>query len=367
MEKTFDSLEQRMIAGMLDTFPPFHPRADLLAEADQRVFYDWMHRLYELLLAQPDLLFSTLHPDDSFRHRFNKSSEKKPKVQTYMRAAQNRIHALLSGFVSLGQQGVAEVSCIRAPKTLKMTAAGRRVLAAMGVAVRNEEDAVCFDFGSAGLVEVWCWMSTRGDAGEISRGMTQDDVRRLFFAHCLFDSAYSYAGEIYRPLMGDSQAFDRLIAYLESHGYERTDNRAGYITLDYAKEYGKKESPLKDAWAERTHGGVSFQYDAQAAEPAFLSLRIPMVAELLRRLEEADAPLRRFILKMHPKCRGCRYCVQMDKTGKRPLASIPVEEDGETYRLCTMMPGFAYCWTRMDDDLVDQLIACLEWFDRCLA
>lgn len=366
-ESMFNSLEQRILAGMLDTFPPFHPRSDLLDEPSQRVFYDWMRRLYELLLAQPDLLFPSLHPDDAFTRRFNKSSENKPKVQASMRAAQRRIHALMDGLMALAQQGEVDGACIRIPKTVKVPAAHRRILEAMGVAVSQEGDVTRLDFGSGPLITAWRWMATREDAAGISRWVTREDVARLFFSRCLFDPAYSYATQIYRQLLGDACVFDRLIAYLEAHGYLRVDNREGQITLDYVKEYGEKPSPLKEAWAERTHGGVSFKYDAQLSEPAWISLRIPMIAALLRRADEMEEPLRRFVLATNQKCYGCRYCVQMDKTGKRPLACIPVKDGDKTYQLCPMLAGSAYCWTRLDEELVDRLIAFLAWIDHCFA
>lgn len=364
--KTFESLEQRILAGMLDTFPPFHPRPDLLEAASQQAFYDWMRRLYELLLAQPGLLFPPLHPDDAFTQRFNKNSEKKPKVQESMRAAQRRIHALLDGLMALAQQGEVTGTLIRVPKTVKVAAAHRRVLEAMDVVTSREGDTVCFNCGSADLAAAWRWMATREDAVGLSRWVTREDVGRLLFSRCLFDSEHSYAKEIYRSLLGDSRAFDRLIAYLESHGYERTDYREGQIALDYAKEYGEKTSPLKESWAERTHGGVSFKYDAQLSEPAWISLRIPMTATLLRRADEMDEPLRRFVIETNQKCSGCRYCVQLDKTGKRPLACVSVTDRGQRYRLCPMLAGFAYCWTRLDDELADCVISFLKWIDETL-
>lgn len=362
--RTFDSLEQRVAAGMLDTFPPFYPRRDVLDTEAQQAFYNWMHRLYELLLARPELLFPSLHPDDAFTERFNKSSEKKPKVQEYLRTAQRRIHALLDGLMALAQQGEIAGSCMRIPKTQKVAAAHRRVLEAMGVTVSREGDTVCFDCGSAGLAEAWRWMATREDAVGISRWVTREDVARMLFSRCLFDPSHSYATEIYRPLLGDTQAFDRLIAYLEANGYERVENREGRIALDYAKEYGEKPSPLKDTFAERTHGGISLQYDVHMKEPAWISLRIPMAATVLQHVAEMDEPLRRFVMEKNKKCNGCRYCVQMDKTGKRPLASIPVTVEGETSALCPMFAGYAYCWTQLDGALAERIIAFLAWIDR---
>ncbi len=364
--RKFDSLEQRVVATYLETMPPFYPREDEVGPAAQKAFYDWMKGLYQLLLRQPELLFPSLHPDDFLTYRFNKSLDGKPKVQATMRAAQKRLDELLNKLIELAQ-GQMEAGRLTVPSAVKIPAAHRRVLSALGVQETRGKDTVCLDCGNAGLAEAWRWMATREDAVEVSRWVTREDVLRLLFSRCLFHPAHSYATDIFRPLFENTQAFERLVAFLEENGYERTDNRDGRVALDYAKEYGPKPSPLKDAWAERTHGGISLQYDWQMDEPACLCLRVPMLAELLRRVDEMDGRTRRFLVGTTKKCNGCRYCVQLDKTGKRPLASVPVTEGGQTVRLCPIFPGYTYCWTRLDDGLVDDLIAALTCFDRCFA
>jgi hypothetical protein len=63
------------------------------------------------------------------------------------------------------------------------------------------------------------------------------------------------------------------------------------------------------------------------------------------------------------KCDRCRYCVQTDKTGKRPLANLPVSYSGRELHLCPYFPGYNYCWTALSDDLVDDMIAMMGFMD----
>jgi hypothetical protein len=73
-----------------------------------------------------------------------------------------------------------------------------------------------------------------------------------------------------------------------------------------------------------------------------------------------------FVINHTKKCDGCRYCVQTDKTGSRPLASIQVIYEQKKYNLCPYFPGYCYSWTNINDDLVDQLIEMLSFMDKFL-
>ena len=70
-----------------------------------------------------------------------------------------------------------------------------------------------------------------------------------------------------------------------------------------------------------------------------------------------------FVVARTKKCDGCRYCVQTDKTGKRPLANLPVSYNGRELRLCPYFPGYSYCWTALSDGLVDDMITMLGFMD----
>lgn len=60
----------------------------------------------------------------------------------------------------------------------------------------------------------------------------------------------------------------------------------------------------------------------------------------------------------------CRYCVQTDKTGTRPLAYNTISFEGKEYKLCNYFPGYNYSWTSIDDSLVDMLIKMLSFMDK---
>ena len=117
---------------------------------------------------------------------------------------------------------------------------------------------------------------------------------------------------------------------------------------------------LKSNWAERVHGGVELLYEPWRGRPAQLGLRIPYFKELLQRADELDDRCKRFVLATTKSCDNCRYCVQTDKTGERPLAFYKVEGRA----LCPMFCGFQYRWREVDDALAEDIVALLQSIDR---
>ena len=64
------------------------------------------------------------------------------------------------------------------------------------------------------------------------------------------------------------------------------------------------------------------------------------------------------------RCDGCRYCVQTDKTGKRPFARIAVQYAEKEYKLCPYYPGYSFWWTSIDDTLADNIFGLLGFMDK---
>ena len=98
--------------------------------------------------------------------------------------------------------------------------------------------------------------------------------------------------------------------------------------------------------------------------PVSLGLCIPHgLKPYLSHFDAMPGPLREFILSRTKQCDGCRYCVQTDRQGTRPLACVPVRHQGAEYSLCPLVPGYGYSWTDLDDALADNLIAFLTFMD----
>lgn len=146
-------------------------------------------------------------------------------------------------------------------------------------------------------------------------------------------------------------------AALERRGYRRVDCVDGKkISLDYIKQHGKKAEPIKIAWAERTHSGISLTYEELRLAPCFLWLRMPMFMTVLQSMDSLPPRVAEFIAANTKTCDGCRYCVQTDKTGARPLACVKISGKNK----CPHFPGFTMNWRAMPDGLDADILATLD-------
>lgn len=351
----YQNLEQRVIQAYIDTFPPFISETGGEAtESAQKQFYNFMNSVYQNLFDTPSLLFTKLNEDDFFTFRFNKSLDKKPKLNEQMRSDTKKVEALLDVLFEIGVSGCISDNQLIVDKTVKISGSHLAVFKQCGLAYAAQGSRHVFSYGGGNeLFGAWKWMSTRPNASKLS------------VSRCLFNAEYSYATDIYSRLFGDTKAFLSLLEYLSNNGYTRIDNRDNQITLDYVKNYDKKDQPLKDSWAERTHGGISLQYHYNMEKPACISLRVPRLKELLNGSDSMDDGLKEFVLRNNKHCDNCRYCVQTDKTGTRKPACISVTLDKE-YMLCPLFPGFSYCWDFLNEDLAFNIKRFLAFIDTSL-
>lgn len=328
------NLEQRLAWGYIDMLPPFVPdESAYVSVSEQEYFYTFMENLYRLAFDEPLLFVGSLHEDDAFPTRFKKGYGK-PKLITDMKKFTNSVEGLRQAMFLMGQG-----------KDVKLTRKQRTVLSRLGI-----EDL-------ADLPAAWKWMATKEGANIQS------------FSHCLFRDDYPYTSEIYARLLGES-AFKRLESWMLSQGYKRfdIDNITASdcrLSLSIVNPKWSKEPPRGGFQYKIKHTGVSVQFDYYVKEPPILGLCIPNgMKPYLEAFDLMDAQLQDFVVKRTKKCDLCRYCVQTDKTGSRPLAHTMVAFEGESYHLCNYYPGYNYCWTSIDDDLVDILIKMLTFMDR---
>lgn len=330
---TFSSLEQRLAQGFLDMLPSFVPDKNApVSVPQQEDFYALIRGLYQLAFDEPLLFVGALHEDDAYPTRFKKGYGK-PGLILDMKKFTKPVYALLQAMFLLGQG-----------EQVALNKRQRAILARLGVD----------DTASPG--EAWRWMATR------------DGAHVVRFSHCLFDDDYPYSSEVYARLLGAS-AFRRLEGWMLAQGYERFD--AYHIiasdcdlTLTIANPRWSAEPPRGGFEYKIRHTGISAQYDGFVRTPAVLGLCIPNgLKAYLEAFDRMSGTLQAFVVQRTKKCDNCRYCVQTDKTGMRPLACIPVAFEGTAYHLCPYFPGYSYSCNSMDDALVDRLIEMLAFMD----
>lgn len=349
----YTSLEQLVIDRYASAMAEFRAAECAAAEADsQRAFHRLAAQIYAALYADPGIMFSSFHKADIYRNRYNMSSENKPELYGLIK----RIMAALDGFFemlrALPGAAAAEGGILRIPKAVKLKKSHIKVLEAVGMSCTADKSEYVIDMGGhVRALPAWKWLAERAD------------ISLFLFERCEFVSAAEYAHDIFRRRLGDEAAFDRLIRYLRENGYECSVMRGDELTLDYAKDYGKKPSPLKAGWAERDHSGIECRYYPVIDKAFAVTLRIPRNTELLGMFDSMPDMVKEFVVNQNPKCSNCRYCVQTDKSGARPLACIQVEHGSNKYALCPRFPGFHFTWDEIDDEIVGNMIAYLRFIE----
>ncbi|MDR0325935.1 MAG: hypothetical protein LBI19_07590 [Oscillospiraceae bacterium] len=208
----------------------------------------------------------------------------------------------------------------------------------------------------ADLPPALVWMTTRTDANIAT------------FSHCFFCKDYPYTTDIFARLLGES-AFRKLVNWMLANGYERFDiyNVTASdckVSLTIADPKWSSAPPNGGFEYKIKHTGISARLDPYVETPPVFGLCIPNgLKTYLEAFDVMNIELRRFVMRHTKQCDGCKFCVQTDKTGSRPLAYVTVGFENKNYRFCTYFPGYNYCWTQIDDALAENLMQMLAFMD----
>jgi hypothetical protein len=332
---TYKNLEQRTAQTFIDMFPQFIPDEHApVSMSEQKEFYVLMKNLYQSAFDEPLLFAASLHEDDAYPNRFNKSSYGKPDLQKNMKKFIKEVDSLLQNMYLAARSSGVEFNKKQ-----------QNILSKLGIT------------DLAKLPKAWIWMSNRPESNPVT------------FSHCLFKKDYPYTSDLYARLLGE-QPFRKLENWMLEKGYKRFDiyNITASdckLSLTYANPLWGGDPPRGGFEYKIRHTGVSAQYEPLLQHPPVFGLCIPNgLKTYLNVFDSMDKQIQGFIVSRTKKCNGCRYCVQTDKTKSRPLAYIKVKYEQKEYNLCPYFPGYSFCWTNIDHDLADRLIEILAFMDK---
>ena len=333
----YKNLEQRMAQAYIDMFPEFAPDKEApVSESEQKDFYLLMKGFYQLAFDEPLLFVNSLHEDDAFPNHSTKSSYGKPDLQKDMYKFTKEVDTLLQKMFLAGKDSSVDFS----KRQLD-------VLQKAGIGDLTK------------LPKAWTWMSNRPEANILT------------FRHCHFDKDHQYLLHNYARLLGE-EAFGRLDKWMIDHGYIRHNiynitKWGNRLSLTYANPAWSSEEPKEGFEYKIRHTGISVRYEPWFQNPCIFGLCIPNGLKVfLKAFDSMNAAVQDFTVSRTKKCNECRYCVQTDKTGSRPLAFVKIKHKQKEYKLCTYFPGYYYSWSNIDNDLADKLIEMLSFMD-CFA
>lgn len=360
ISKDFENLAQRSIYYFLATFPSFRAiSSPESTESQQKNAYDFIKSIYEKLYVDPSLLGFKLEPDDSFDDWVPQKI--KPTLAPKIRGTIKKIEEFTYTIYQIVTMGKSEEDImIIGSSKLPLKPSMIKQLANFGIQTHRSEEnyLLTFPVETVKGLKLLAKISTEN----VKPSWEGKQKFHLLFSRGIFDVQAPYTREIYSNMFEDKNSVDKLIDYLDKAGYIRIDNKesGNSISLDYIINYGSPDEALKWAWGERTRGGVEFVYEEIRRNQILFSLRVPYFGELLKSVDKMKAKLKSFVINTSKKCDGCRYCVQTDKTGKRPLISVKVDE----YKICPLFCGFQYRWRTINEDIVDSAIEMLKFIDE---
>lgn len=360
INSTFENLPQRSIAYFLNTYPSFSPVQSMAAtEEEQKNANRLIRNIYEKLFTDPMLMGLKITADDSLGDW--EQQKVKPGLVPKIRGIIQKIEDFINILFLVSLSGKPNKDDIIIGKSdIQIKSVMLKQFDKFGIKTLVSDTQYIFTFPdntTNGLVLL----------AKISKENTKpptDGKEKpfLLFSRGVFDVKAPFTQEVFGNMLDDRTAFDYLITFLNENGYQRIDNKEFniQISLDYIKNYGNPDEKLKWAWAERTRSGIEVIYDETRKNQPLFSLRVPYFDDLLKQSDKMNNQVKNFIINTSKKCNNCRYCIQTDKTGKRPLIFIKV--DG--YKICPLFCGFQYRWKSLNHETVKNMIEMLKFIDE---
>jgi len=152
---------------------------------------------------------------------------------------------------------------------------------------------------------------------------------RLYFLLGMMENRTFTAMEMWAASMPSVEyaAFmDKMEQYCANNGYTLTNSEWG-PNLSWQKEYPKKKMLQFTAYAMSWHQ-YQVKYNVRASD----------YKSVFAASADMSDGLKSMIINRANPCGGCRYCVQTDKTGEKPLAFAKIEHNGEKKSICSYFP-----------------------------
>lgn len=87
---------------------------------------------------------------------------------------------------------------------------------------------------------------------------------------------------------------------------------------------------------------MNIYYDWRKINPLIFDFKAPHFSKVITFYDQMDDELKDMVFNKTKTCDGCGYCVQTDKTGKRPKLAQCLELNGVKKPKCPLFPSFGW-------------------------
>jgi hypothetical protein len=362
--KKINSLARRGVNYFIATYSPFHPISSQLADEEgQKNAHEFILNIYLKSFEDTSLIGMKDLADDSYDDWVLQKD--KPGLDTKIRKYITKIEEYVVFLFDIVLKGVIQGDTIIVPlESIDKSKVFLNKWSNYDVIANKTEESYIFEFPKDTVKGLKL-------LAEISNSHYENSIyknsQHVLFSRGCFDSEQGFMREVFMNNINDKEALRRLIEFLEANEYIRIENKTlsykfAQVSLDYIKFYEENYDKIPFGWGERTHGGIEIIYEEIRKNPVLLTLRIPYFENILKDAEHMDEKVKAFVTTVTKKCDSCGYCIQTDKTGKRPKRYVKVDK----YHLCPLFCGFQYRWRNLDEELVENIIVMLKYIDSVM-
>ncbi len=261
---------------------------------------------------------------------------------------------ILQSFVKLSEW--KDDGLVLEKEKLKIPALFYKVLDRMQVAYRKKD-------GTTIVLEKECADALKelariAEANALdTEGKKREDYELVYFSRIVYEPEKDWLTENLDQIMNANGKLIALCEELKKQGfYHQVYIDGRRLSMNYLKNCVANPGPLKMSFGERTRLGIEVSVEDIHLDAVILSLRLPNYRTILEKFDQYPSDIQEFMLEHAKTCDGCGYCVQTDKTGKKPLATVPVAGS----KKCPLYPSFSYSFSEIPDILGTFLLSCGE-------
>ena len=342
--RSFESLGKRFINSYLETYPAFKPVKDCdVSENSQKQMYDFLYENITTIYSDLSVINIPNEPDDCFEHwqAFNE----KPELNAKMQKNKKEFCDFYECFIRMGYSGqVLQDSVFICKGDQQITKKMKDKLPLFGLACIEKDDGYLITHSKyKEMFPAWklhCNISKdgKGSANYITN-----------FLHGRFMDKKYTAAEMFGKL-SDPVLISELEQYFFQKGYTCNHNDIG---IKYEKVYPNKQMAY-----------MNIYYDWKRVNPLIFDFKAPHFSRVMKYYDQMDDELKDMVFNKTKTCDGCGYCVQTDKTGKRPKLTQRLEFNGVKKPKCPLFPSFV--WNDINRKMISKVKKLFDFAENVL-
>jgi hypothetical protein len=336
--------------------------------------YNWTRNAYTVFAEAPELMLKQLHEDTDFRNTYIAEQNGRPKLKDEMRKAITAMNNFLRVVWEATLAGVCYDNALLLPDDYIISKKYVELLRHTGIEMINNRlcaNEYCGMFSALwqltmqtdGFTPPWKY---RESIFSPELSVYANGFRR--FARCVYDENAIPMIDLFRGLSKNTVAYDRLILFLNNKGFKygfcldssEVKNMES-LGISYLKNIKGNETP-DGLFIVYDHDHIGFEawFSALQEPPYGYKLVIQKPRDILSNFDTLPQTVRKFIVDYHAKCDNCGYCSQRNHGKSKPF-TIYAEYEGKKYPFCPINHVYSYCWDVLSDELVDGIIAYLDY------